>query len=203
MSFVTRATNLLTQPKPELARAASEPTTTAGLFTGYAAILALLPAIGALLALLLFAGSAISYFLGQTLVLLVLTYLVRDLGLTFGIGLLINALAANFGGQKNSLNAMKLAVYAATPIWIAGFLFALLAFALGGIGYLILLLGFGFAGYIIYLGCGPLLGVPQNQAPVLAGILTVVWLVLYIVVERLLSNLFLSMLFGSAVPGLY
>ena len=34
--------------------------------------------------------------------------------------MIMNALASTFGGQKNSAQALKLAVYAYTPAWVAG-----------------------------------------------------------------------------------
>jgi hypothetical protein len=144
------------------------------------------------------AGAALSYLIGPTLVMAVLLYALRDLGLTLLIGIILAALAPNFGGQNNKMGGMKLAVYAATPIWIAGLLAGVLGF-LGGVVYLLLLLAFAFAGYLIYLGCRPLLGVPEKQAPVVAGITAVIWLVLYFVVEQIVSRIFLSMVMGSAM----
>ena len=64
MNLVQRAINMITQPRPEWARVDSEPATVAGLFTGYAVILALLPLVGQLLMGLLFAGMfGFTYFL--------------------------------------------------------------------------------------------------------------------------------------------
>ena len=204
MSFISRAMGVLTQPKTELPRAAAEPSTTGGLIGGYAAIMAALPAIGTLLGAVLLAGAALSYIIGPTLVLIVLTYLLRDLGLTIGVGFALAALAPSFGGQRNNVNGVKLAVYAATPIWILGFVGALLtglAPQLYSLNYLFLLAGFGYAGYIIYLGARPMLGVTDQQAPVVAGIATVAWLVLYFVVNTIIINVFTSSMMGAARYG--
>ena len=204
MSFISRAMGVLTQPKTELPRAAAEPSTTGGLIGGYAAIMAALPAIGTLLGAVLLAGAALSYIIGPTLVLIVLTYLLRDLGLTIGVGFALAALAPSFGGQRNNVNGVKLAVYAATPIWILGFIGALLtglAPQLYSLNYLFLLAGFGYAGYIIYLGARPMLGVTDQQAPVVAGIGTIAWLVLYFVVNTIIMNVFVSSMMGSARYG--
>ena len=198
MNPINRAIAVLTQTRPTMSAAAAEPATTGGLIGGYAAILALLPAIGALLGLLLFAGAAISYVFGSMLVMLVLMYALRDLGLAVGMGFIINALAPAMGGRKDAIGAMKLAVYAATAIWVAGFLYGLLA-PLGAIGYLVLLAGFALAGYILYLGAEPLVGVPQNQAPAFAAVTTVIWLVLYFVIEQILQQIFFRMMIGSAI----
>src|SRR6478752_698704 len=38
------------------------------------------------------------------------------------VGFIINALAPTFGAEKNSVHAMKVAVYSFTPAWVAGVL---------------------------------------------------------------------------------
>lgn len=197
MNFVSRATGVLTAPQTELPRAAAEPATTGGLVGGYAAILAALPSIGGLLGGLIFAGGLIFYAMGSLIAGLLLTYALRDLGLTIGVGIALAALAPAFGGQRNSVGAMKLAVYAATPIWIAGFIAGLLPFTLGGIGMILVIVGFAYAGYIIYLGAQPLLGVPAAQAPAVAGIATIGWLVLYFVVQMIVLNLIIGSMFAG------
>lgn len=203
MNFVQRSIGILTQPKVEFPKAAAEPATTGGLIGGYAAILAALPALGALLGLLLFAGRALGYIIGPTLLALVLWYALRDLGLTIVMGIIAAALAPSFGGQRDSGGAMKLVIYAATPIWIAGFLGALLAPVSGALFYLLLLAGFAYAGYLIYLGCRAALGVPEQQAGAVAGILTVIWLVLYFVVNMIVERIFLSAMFSGSGYGYY
>lgn len=200
MNQFSRAIAVLTQPGPEMSRAAQDPVPSRTLFTSYGLVLGALPALGALLAIIIFAGSALSYIIVPTVISLFLLYLLRDVGLAYAAGLGANALAPKLGGQRNKEGALKLAVYAATPIWVAGFLAALLI-PLGSLTYLVLLAGFGFAGYILYLGCGPLLGVPQNQAAAFAAVIAIAWLVLYFVVAQIVQRVFFSMLFGSAVGG--
>jgi hypothetical protein len=199
MSPVKRAIGVLTKSRPTLAASAQEPATTASLFTGYALLIAALPAIGSLLALLLFAGSALGYILVQSLILLLLMYALREIGVTFLTGLVAGALAPRLGGQDNAVGAMKLVVYAATAIFVAGFLAAVLGPAVPELSLLLRLAGFGFAGYLLYVGSGPLLGVPQNQAAIFAGVLTVIWFILYLIAEWIIMRLFVSMLFTSAM----
>lgn len=197
MNFVQRAIGVVTQPKTELPRAAAEPATNGSLIGGYAAILAALPAIGALLGMLLAAGRMLGYVIGSFLVSAILIYLLRDLGVTILVGVILAALAPNFGGQANKINAMKLAVYAATPIWIMGFLAGLLVFGGPALSYLLTFLAFGYAGYLIYLGCRPMLGVPDNQAPAVAGVTTVIWLVLYIIVQVIVQQIAVGVMTSS------
>jgi hypothetical protein len=190
MSFVTRAINVLTQPKAELYRAAAEPATTGGLIGGYAALLAALPALGRLLSDIIESGSYLSTYIGKILGLSLLLYIVRDLGLAVLMGFIAAALAPNFGGFNNQLGAMKLALYAATPIWLTSFIGGLLSFAVPELGAILVVIGFGYAGYLLYVGCRPLLGVPDAQAPAVAGILTIIWLVLYFVVAAIFVRIF-------------
>lgn len=58
MSLVDRVKNILLQPKSEWEVIAGESTTVGGLFTGYAAILALLPVVGGIVAMGLLGISA-------------------------------------------------------------------------------------------------------------------------------------------------
>jgi hypothetical protein len=201
MNLIERARAILTRPKLGIAGTAAEPATTSSLVSGYAALLAALPALGMLFALILFAGGSLASGIGYALILLLLLYLLRDLGLTLLMGMVAKPLSKAFGGSGDGMNAMKLAVYAATPIWIAGFIFALLAPLVGSLAYLLLLAGFAYAGYILYLGSGPLLAVPQAQAPIFAGIMTVTWLILWFLANDLVSRIVLSMVFSGAMRG--
>lgn len=200
MNPISRAISVLTAPAPTLEKAAGENATTQGLVVGYAAPLSALPAVAMLLLTLIRAGSYLGSIIVNLVLTFVATWLLRDLGVAVAIGLGLAALAPNFGGRNDKVNAMKLAVLAGTPIWIAALLMVLLVWlvpTLGGLGYLVLLLGFGFAGYILYLGVGPMLGVPQNQAPVVAGIATIAWLVLYFIAEQIIARV----LMGSIGAG--
>lgn len=193
MNFVNRAIAVLTAPGPTLSRAAGEPATKQGLIVGYVAILAAVPILLGLLLTLIetrgYMGSAII----RSILLMIALYAVRNVGVTVLIGIGLSALAPNFGGRRDEVNGMKLAAYSSTPIWIAGLLIVLLGWlapSLGGLLYIILLAGFGYAGYIIYLGVGPMLGVPKDQAPIVAGIATIAWLVLFFLTLEIVFRIF-------------
>src|SRR5262249_1967550 len=72
--------------------------------------------------------------------------------------LIINALAPTFGGQKNSSQALKLAVYSYTPAWVAGVLNIL---PLLGV---LALLGGLYGLYLMYLGIPRLMKAPADKA---------------------------------------
>ena len=72
------------------------------------------------------------------------------------VALIIDALAPTFNGQKNSANALKLAVYANTPAWIVG-VFSLLP----GLGILRILGLYGL--YLLWLGLPKLMKSPPEK----------------------------------------
>lgn len=189
MNPFSRALNVLTQPRVELTRAAAEPTNSAAVIGGYAAIFAALPFIGRLLSDIIDHSTNLGSWLGYTIGLCLLLFLLRDLGVPILVGLLAGALAPNFGGMRNPTGAMKLVMYAGTPVWLMTLVGALLGFAVPVLGVILVLIGFGYAGFLLYLGCRPLLAVPDAQAPAVAGILTAVWLVLYFVVAAILVRI--------------
>ena len=123
MDIVTRAKNICVTPNTEWQVIAGETTPPAALITEYVVPLA---AIGAVCGLI--GGSVVGYsFLGSTyrtplmtgLVVACLTFVMAIVGV-FVLSLIINALAPTFGGEQNSNQAMKVAVYSYTPAWIAG-----------------------------------------------------------------------------------
>ncbi len=196
MNPISHAIGVLTAPAPTVNKAAGEPATTTGLITGYAAPLAALPAVAALIIGLI---QSSRYGVGSgvvTLILMVVAlYVLRNLGTAVLVGFGLSRLAPNFGGRRDDVNGLKLAVLAGTPIWIAGLIVVLLGWlvpTLGNLLQIILLLGFAFAGYIFYLGANPMLGVTKEQAPIVAGIGTIAWLVLYYLIAEIVARIFLG-----------
>jgi hypothetical protein len=197
MNIVQRATGILTQPRPEWGRIAAEPASTVGLFTGYAAILAAAPlAVQILVALLLAgAGGAIAGIVGGVF------SIALGLAIIFVMGLIANALAPSFGGVRNDIGAMKLVVYAATPIWVMGILTAFLGLVplLGAlVGLVLQLLAFGYAAYLISLGAPVVMRVNPQQALVYALILAAIWFVIYLVVIAIVG-IIVAAIFGAAL----
>ena len=76
----------------------------------------------------------------------------------FLLSLIIDALAPTFSGQKNQIQALKLAVYSFTPAWIAG---VLRIVPLLGIFAIFAAL---YSIYLLYLGLPRLMKSPQDKA---------------------------------------
>ncbi len=151
-SLVERVQNILLKPAAEWDVIDGEAASVQSLFVGYAAILAAIPAVAALIGALIFNRSALIL----ELVIVVISY-VLSLGGTYLSGFIIDVLGPNFGAQRNQTQAMKLAVYANTPVWLAGILnifppIAALAFLLGLYGL-----------YLLYLGLPKLMKSPADK----------------------------------------
>lgn len=189
MNLVQRAINIITQPRPEWSRIDAEPATVAGLFTGYAVILALLPLIGTLLMGLLFGG-----VFGFTFLLVTgLVGYVVGLAVLFGMILIAKALAPSFGGAASDTAAAKLLIYAATPVWLAGILNFI-----PGINIIVMLVGFAYAAYLLYLGSAIVMKIPADKAVAFTIVVVLIWIVLSFVVTAILGGIIATALLGGA-----
>jgi len=190
-SLVTRAINILTKPASEGQVIDAEPSSTGKLIGGYAVILALLAPIFALLAILLTPfGTMLFSFPGFLIKLLLITYAMALLPPIL-LGFILDALTPNLGGTKNSLAAMKLAIYSGTAYWV------------GAIGLILspwlwLVIGVGYAGYLLWLGAPILMKVPADKAPVFVGAAVGIWVVLYIILNLIAQRI----IFGAMMSGL-
>jgi Yip1 domain len=161
MDLTTRATNILTKPAAEWPVIAGESTTPMDLITNYAAPLSAIPAICA------FIGMSI---VGVSLPLMgtIRTGLVPGLAgavVRFVLGLvgvyvsaiIIEKLAPTFQSKGDTTQALKLVVYASTPMWIAGVLQIIPALGL------LAILAALYAVYLFYLGLPPLMHTPADK----------------------------------------
>jgi hypothetical protein len=192
MNVVDRVRNILVTPKTEWPIIDAEPATVKSVFTGYAAIVALLPVVGMLLAALI--GGFIGV-LGAMIVPMILTYVI-GLAVLYGMALIADAMAPGFDGRKDPISALKLVVYAATPQWVAGF-FAFIP----GLALLLSLVGFGYAAYLLYLGSMATMKVPQAKAVAFTAVVILVWMAIsFFVIGAIISAVTLSVLRGLPMP---
>jgi hypothetical protein len=189
MNIVARAQAFILKPKEEWAKVKGESTPVMQLFTGYAVPLAAIPYIA------MFIGEAfIGYripFLGWVRVsiaralLHAIFYYVLALATAYGWGFVINALAPNFGSKQNLENAMKLAVYSMTPLWVGGIFYLLPV-----IRWLVFLLGL-YGLYVLYLGFqSPMMDTPPDKVVGFLIVSFVVFAVLYAIVAVIMGAIF-------------
>ena len=178
--LIERGKGIVLSPKTEWEKIAAEPADVKSLFTGYAMILAAIPAVCGLIGSTLIGVSlpivgTIRTPIAAALVQLVLTY-VLGLVVIYVVALIVDALAPTFDGQKNSIQALKLVVYSSTPVWLAG-VFALVP-VLSVLGILAALYGL----YLLYIGLTPLMKNPQDKSIGYTALIIVCYIVLAIIV---------------------
>ena len=177
--LVARVQAILLRPKAEWDVIEVEPATTQGLFTGYVCILAAIPAICALIGGQLFGYGAFIFHFHPPLIASIVSALVGyvlALAATFLLALVIDALAPSFDGQKNQIQAMKVAAYSGTAGWAAG-VFDLFP-ALGIIAFLGALYGL----YLLYTGLPKLMKSPPEKAMGYTVVTILCAIVIYLVV---------------------
>ena len=194
MSLVDRAKNICLTPTTEWPVIAAEPASTGPLVTGYVLPLAAIGAVAGLIG-----GSIVGRslpFIGtyrvplmSGLVLAVFSVCMAVVGV-FILSFIINALAPTFGAEKNSSQALKVAVYSYTPAWIAG---VLQIIPLLGI-FAIFAAFYGI--YLLYLGLPSLMKSPPDKT---VGY-TVVVVLCAIVVTVVLTGIG-AMFAGAGVLG--
>jgi hypothetical protein len=189
--LVARVQNILMRPTTEWDVIAAEPATINGLYSGYAMVLAAIPAIAGVIGGILWRHSLIGPVLGG-----VLGYVLNLAGL-YVIAIIIDALATNFRAEKNQIQAFKLATYSSTAAWIAG------AGAIfpGPLANLIALLGALYSLYLLYLGLPKLMKAPEDQTIVYLVVIIVVAVIVYAVVAAVLGLVVATVAVGAAVGG--
>ena len=172
MNVINRAKNMILTPKTEWDVVAAENTPPAQIATGYvlplAAAYAVAGFIGTALILGMFGGA-----LGIGFALMAAIYhLVMAIVMVFVLGFIIDALAPTFGGQKNFNQAVKVAAYSYTPIWVLSIL-GLIPW----LGLLISLLAIGFAIYLLYLGLPRVMHSPPDKTAGYTAVVIIVGIV--------------------------
>jgi hypothetical protein len=149
--LIARVTSILTTPVTEWPKVAEEPATVVDLYRNYIVILVAIPVLAGFIKTSVFGihipfmgtvrvgvGAGIKAMIASYLLTLVVVYL---------MSLLINGLAPVFGGQKDSIQAMKTVAYAYTASWVAG-----IGQLLPWVGFVVTLAGLIYSIYLLKLG---------------------------------------------------
>ncbi len=188
--LVERVKNILMQPKTEWPRIDAEPSTIAGIYRNYVAILAAIPPIAILIGLLLLGGAFVYLPMGLLIAQAILGYALTLVGV-YVIALIIDALAPTFGGAKNPVSAFKVAAYSMTPFWVAGILF-LIPF-LGILALFAALYGI----YLLYLGLPVLMKVAADKVVAYTIVTVLASMVVLFVVNTVTTRLAYALLPGT------
>jgi hypothetical protein len=155
--LIARVKAILVSPTTEWPVIEREPTTAADIYTGYVAPLAAIGAIASFIGLSIVGFGFMRIGVGGALVNAIVSYLVT-FAVVFAIAWIVDALAPTFGGQRDSLRALKVTAYSYTPAWVAAVLNV--APMLGIIVFLASLYGL----YLLYLGLPVLMRCPKDKA---------------------------------------
>lgn len=199
MALIDRVKRILLTPKEEWPVIDAEQASVGSLYRGYILPLAAVGPVAALIGWSVF-GMRIP-FVGSFRVPFsigvrnaVMTYVLGLIGV-FVLGLIIDALAPTFGGQKNQIQGLKVAAYSYTAAWVGGAFNLIPALAL--LGALISL----YSLYLLYLGLPVLMKAPQEKAVGYTVVVCVVAIVIWIVIGVIVSQ-FAWRPAAMGIPGL-
>ena len=195
MRLVDRAKNIIVTPKTEWPVIEAEATPIGRIIVGYVLPLAALAAVASFISssFIGFAGMRLSIGYGLAMALY---QVIMAVVFVFVLGFIIDALAPTFSGQKNTLNAQKLAAYSYTPAWVAG-VFAIVPW----IGWLIALVGALYGLYLLYVGLPRLMKNPPEKSAGYTALVVVSAIVVAIIIGAIGSAITAPAMMGAAVGG--
>ncbi len=184
MNLVERAKAILLTPQTEWRAIEPESGDPAYLFANYVAILAAIPAVCGFIGISIIGfgmpmmgAYRVGFFggIGHAILRYLLSFV-----MVYVIALVIDALAPTFGGQKNQSNALKLAVYSMTPVWLSGVFMLLPGFRWLGI------LGL-YSLYLFWLGVPVLMKAPSDKSAPYTAAVVVCGIVIFVVIGAVLG----------------
>ena len=192
MNLVTRAKNMISNPKVEWNVVAAEQPNVSEIITRYVLPLTLLGAIAAFIGYGLIGLSVLGVHVGgigwglyyaiQKLILGVLS--------VFITAYVVDLLAPSFASEKDFGRSVQLVAYGATPGLIAA-MFAILPF----LAAIVAIAGGIYSIYLWYLGLGPIKKTPEDKKVVYLIVTFLALLLVYFLIGLILSRLLLP-IFG-------
>jgi hypothetical protein len=175
--IIQRARALLVSPRTEWPLIAAEPATVQGLYREYIMILAAIPPICQFVkaSVLGYAWHGFRVYrlgIGAGLTAAIVGYAISLAGV-YLLAVIIEALAPNFAGESNRIQALKVAGYSYTASWIAG-----AAQILPGLYGLVALAGAIYSVYLLYLGLPSTMKVLPERATAYTAVVVISALIL-------------------------
>ncbi|MGA9362741.1 MAG: Yip1 family protein [Bacteroidota bacterium] len=187
MNLPDRAKKIVLQPKQEWEVIATESATTAQLYTSYVIPLAAIGPIASIIGMSLI-GISVPFIgtyqvpIGAAITHSILSYVLTLVGI-FVLALIIDALAPSFSGQKNQMQALKVATYSCTAAWLGG-IFSLIP----SISILAIIPGI-YSLYLLYVGLPVLMKSPQDKALVYTVVVVIAAILIFLVIGAVSSAL--------------
>jgi Yip1-like protein len=187
-TLVERAKSVCLSPDSEWAAIATERAETAPLITGYVLPLAGAAAVAQAIGLAVVGqnfGLLGTYRMPLTTAvgMAIASLVFAAIGVV-AMSIIIDALAPTFGAERSREQALKVAVYSATPVWIAGLL-QIVPF-LG----VVALIGALYALYLLYLGLPRLMKCPADRSIGYLGSVIACAVVIGLVGSMLIGRIF-------------
>ncbi len=183
--FQQRIKNILFSPAEEWDRIDTEPATVRSLYTRYACILAAIGPVARLIGEQMFGSQGFYLRIHPSLVHSLVGAIVGyglSLAGVFVLALAIDMLAPSFGGTRNRIQALKVAVYSWTAAWIfAVFQIVPQVSALSIIGV--------YSLYLLYLGIPKLMKSPADKSLIYSILSIVVAMAVWIVAAVVAGSL--------------
>jgi hypothetical protein len=130
--------------------------------------------------------------IGSAITSAVVGYILTLVG-TYVLALIIDGLAPTFNGQRNQIQALKVAAYSSTASWVAG-IFALIP----GLR-LLTILGL-YSLYLLYLGLPVLMKSPREKAMGYTAVVVLAAIVLFIIISMVAGRFMAVPTAGMTVP---
>lgn len=156
MDVQTRARNILTQPVQEWRTIASERADVGSLLRDYAAPMSAIPAICAWIGASVIGFGMFRVGLVRGLVNAIVSWVFGLVGCWLA-AIIIEKLAPSFGSRGSTAQALKLVVYASTPVWLAGIFYLVPPLAA------LALIAALYALYLFYIGLTPVMQTPADK----------------------------------------
>jgi Yip1 domain len=195
MALAERVKGILAAPRRTWAAIDAEPTTTAVLYVHYIIPLAGLAALARLIGVAVVGFPVIPRPPVWQVVIWAVLYFGFELLAVDVIAFVIDWLAPRLGAQWSPIQALKVAAYARTPLWIAG-----LALIIPTLQIAATIVGGLFSAYLLWLGIPELMKAPKHRIPVYALVTVLAAAGIYGLI-RILVNTILAMTFGFAVDA--
>jgi hypothetical protein len=200
MRIVDRARNIIATPNTEWPVIEAEATPIGQVIVNYVLPLAAIAALANFISTSIIGTSVpmlgtirlgIGWGLAQALYSIVMAVV-----FVFVLGFIIDALAPTFGGQKNMLQAQKLAAYSYTPAWLAS-VFVILPY----LGWLLAFLGAIYGLYLLYLGLPRLMKNPPEKSAGYTALVVVSAIVVVVIIGIIGSLITAPAMMGASMVG--
>jgi hypothetical protein len=197
MNLVERVKSILLKPRETWPVIEQESSSTGEIYSQYLIFLAAIPALAGFIGMSLIGID--SFGIGFRIPVMtglanMVVGFVLSLVMVYVLAQIANALAPTFGGEKNSLNALKLIAFGATAGMVGG-IFTLLP----ALSFLALLASL-YSIYLIYTGIPVLMKAPQEKALGYTAVLIVCGIVAGVIMGAVSTLVTGGM--GSNLPGL-